>query len=307
MISIIVPVYKVEKYLCECVNSILAQTFKDIEVILVDDGSPDSSPAICDEFASKDTRVRVIHKQNGGLSDARNVGINEASGDYIAFIDSDDIIEKEMMESLLMVAQNEKADIVGCESETFTSDGTTKPIYHSSSEKQVFSSTDYLESLFFNRTDCSVCNKLFHRNAINNSRFVKGRNNEDIIFLSELLHKCSRIVQINKCFYHYRVTEGSITHVFNERSLDQYRNLPLIENNVGKYYTGLSNAWFFYKCNIIKTTATSIVRNKKRRTEPYRSTYNEAKDSLRKDYIKILRSKDINLRMKFAVSLVLVL
>lgn len=109
-ISIIVPVYKVEPYLRKCVDSILAQTFTDFEVILVDDGSPDNSGKICDEYASKDSRVRVIHKKNGGLSSARNAGIDVARGKYLGFVDSDDYIEKDMYELLYDNIVKEQAD-----------------------------------------------------------------------------------------------------------------------------------------------------------------------------------------------------
>ncbi len=113
-ISIIVPVYKVEPYLRKCVDSILAQTFTDFEVILVDDGSPDNSGKICDEYASKDSRVRVIHKENGGLSSARNAGIDVARGKYLGFVDSDDYIEKDMYELLYDNIVKEQADLSIC-------------------------------------------------------------------------------------------------------------------------------------------------------------------------------------------------
>ncbi|EGP5489252.1 glycosyltransferase, partial [Enterococcus faecium] len=113
-ISIIVPVYKVEPYLRKCVDSILAQTFTDFEVILVDDGSPDNSGKICDEYASKDSRVRVIHKKNGGLSSARNAGIDVARGKYLGFVDSDDYIEKDMYELLYDNIVKEQADLSIC-------------------------------------------------------------------------------------------------------------------------------------------------------------------------------------------------
>lgn len=111
MISVVVPVYKVEKYLERCINSVLSQSYKDLEVILVDDGSPDKCGKICDEYAKKDDRVKVIHKENGGQSSARNIGIQEAKGQYISFIDSDDYLEKNAYETLIKVATTTNADI----------------------------------------------------------------------------------------------------------------------------------------------------------------------------------------------------
>ena len=114
LISVIVPIYKVEPYLRECVDSILGQTHGNLEVILVDDGSPDACPAICDEYAARDARVRVIHKTNGGLSDARNVGLDVARGEWVGFVDSDDVVEPTMYEVLLSCAQKAHAQIAVC-------------------------------------------------------------------------------------------------------------------------------------------------------------------------------------------------
>ncbi|MBR1540013.1 MAG: glycosyltransferase [Clostridia bacterium] len=114
LISIIVPVYKVEKYLDKCINSIVSQTYKNLEVILVDDGSPDSCGKMCDEWTQKDTRIKVIHKENGGLSDARNFGLDCAKGKYIQFVDSDDYIEKDMIEFLYKNLKENNADISIC-------------------------------------------------------------------------------------------------------------------------------------------------------------------------------------------------
>ena len=113
-LSVVVPVYKVEKYLARCIESILEQSFADFELILVDDGSPDRCPAICDEYAQKDDRIKVIHQTNRGLSSARNAGIECASGEYIAFIDSDDFISKNMFSILMQNALDHQADISGC-------------------------------------------------------------------------------------------------------------------------------------------------------------------------------------------------
>jgi glycosyltransferase involved in cell wall biosynthesis len=114
LISIIVPVYKVEKFLSKCVDSILNQTYRNIEIILIDDGSPDNSPAICDEYAEKDNRIKVIHQRNAGLAGARNAGLAICRGEYIAFVDSDDYIEPNMMEAMLNAAVNNDCDIVRC-------------------------------------------------------------------------------------------------------------------------------------------------------------------------------------------------
>ena len=114
-VSIIIPVYKVEPYIDECLNSIVNQTYSNLEIILVDDGSPDTCPQKCDEWASKDSRIRVVHKQNGGLSSARNAGMDVATGDFFMFVDSDDFIESNMVESLLDIHKKQESDITCCE------------------------------------------------------------------------------------------------------------------------------------------------------------------------------------------------
>ena len=124
MISVIVPVYKVEPYLDRCVKSVVDQTFSDLEIILVDDGSPDNCPAMCDAWAARDSRVRVIHKPNGGLSDARNTGMAAATGEYISFVDSDDWIAAEMLERLIQALERDQSDIAACAVEMVWEDGT---------------------------------------------------------------------------------------------------------------------------------------------------------------------------------------
>ena len=128
MISVIVPIYNVEKYVNKCVGSIVNQTYTNLEIILVDDGSPDRCPEICDEWAKKDSRIKVIHKKNGGLSDARNAGMKIASGDYIAFVDSDDWIAPEMYERLLMAIKNDNSDIAACAVKMVWEDGSSRTI-----------------------------------------------------------------------------------------------------------------------------------------------------------------------------------
>ena len=127
MISVIVPVYKVEDYLDQCVQSIVSQTYTDLEIILVDDGSPDNCPAICDAWAGRDSRIKVIHKENGGAADARNIGLSYAHGDFIAFVDSDDMIHATMYQRLLEVLLKTKSDIVECEYITFEGNYTIQP------------------------------------------------------------------------------------------------------------------------------------------------------------------------------------
>ena len=163
LISIIVPVYKVEPYLNKCVDSIINQTYKNIEIILVDDGSPDNCGKICDDYTKKDSRIKVIHKKNGGLSDARNYGIEASIGDYIMFVDSDDYISANMCEILLKTAKKYNADIINCNFEEVFSNAESRINRQAvNKNEEVFSNLDMLKTFFFNYTfDANVVwNKL---------------------------------------------------------------------------------------------------------------------------------------------------
>lgn len=150
-ISIIVPIYKVEIYLRKCVDSIVNQTYKNIEILLIDDGSPDNCGIICDEYAKKDERIKVIHKKNGGLSDARNYGIEASSGDYIMFVDSDDYISKDMCEILLKKALENNADIVSCNFKEIYIDNFEEEINKQSIKKslEIYTNLEVIYKYFF--------------------------------------------------------------------------------------------------------------------------------------------------------------
>lgn len=225
LVSVIIPVYNAEQYLDECIKSVISQSYDKLEIILVNDGSIDNSPNMCDNWALKDHRIRVVHKTNGGLSDARNAGLDIATGSLISFVDSDDFIDKKMYEELIFVLRQNNACIVSCES-VFFINGEEKiiPHYHKRDELSILTSEIFLGELLSLTFDCSVCNKLFDYKLIGEHRFEKGKYNEDILFMFEIMKGRQNVVHINKGYYKYRVTEGSITHTFNKRSLDQMYN-----------------------------------------------------------------------------------
>ncbi|WP_240733057.1 glycosyltransferase family 2 protein [Jeotgalibacillus sp. S-D1] len=201
VISIIVPIYKVEKYLSKCLDSILQQTFKKFELILVNDGSPDKCGEICEEYANKDKRVVVINKNNGGLSEARNYGLDLAKGDFIGFVDSDDWIEPDMYETLYNICIEYGADISCC--------GVTKH-YHDKEVKNAFYPLTthspkealkvMLEGELYNEI---VCNKLFKRETIGDTRFKVGRIYEDTDFTYKIIHKSEKFCSTGVSKYNY--------------------------------------------------------------------------------------------------------
>lgn len=216
LISVIVPIYKVQDYLDECVESIINQTYSNIEIILVDDGSPDECPNMCDAWAKKDSRIRVVHKKNGGLSSARNAGIEVANGEYICFVDSDDFICKDALQNLYNRIKDDAT--VGITSGMIYryQDGCTsnfKDVWLCSVEK-VIPASEFLLETMSQKTSYTVWNKLYRREVVGNTRFREGRNNEDTLFMYDLgknitsMNVC--MVEIPQYVYYYRYREDSI-------------------------------------------------------------------------------------------------
>lgn len=219
MISVIVPIYKVEEFLDKCVQSIVNQKYLNLEIILVDDGSPDRCGEMCEEWARRDKRIKVIHKKNGGLSDARNAGLVAANGEFIAFVDSDDWIEPQMYEIMLKVLMKEKADIVAC---GIVDSYIDKEIIHSPIYR--VGKTEQFLKMIYKDTIFSVAswNKLYRRRVWENFQFPKGKICEDAFTTYLLLDRASRIVQIPDGLYHYRIRENSImTSKFRLARMDE--------------------------------------------------------------------------------------
>lgn len=213
-ISVIVPVYKVEAYLRECIDSILSQTFSDFECILVDDGSPDKCPQICDEYALKDFRVKVIHKKNGGLSDARNAGIDIAQGEYLTFVDSDDVIHPQMFEILYNgIGSKKSASIVKCGYSIFEYD------YHFSTNYQInYVDLSLRESFQKINLWMVAWGCLYKRNLFNNLRYPIGRLHEDESTTYKLFYYSKNIIYTDKELYFYRKRNDSIMSNYNEQN-----------------------------------------------------------------------------------------
>ncbi len=211
-ISIIVPIYNVEKYLRKCLDSILQQTFRDYELILVDDGAEDSSSFICDEYAAKDSRVKVIHKQNGGLSSARNTGLDIASGRYIALIDSDDWIALDMLEILHNNIVHYNADISQCEFVKAKNDHELEWRGNVQAPPKVYTNRSILEKLHAPNsiTYSVVWNKLYRAELFHNIRFPEGKTHEDEFVNYKLISSADRIVCSQSKMYFYRQRANSI-------------------------------------------------------------------------------------------------
>lgn len=223
-ISIIVPVFNCEKYLDRCLQSILNQTYKNIEIILVDDGSTDSSGRICDEYSKRDSRIRVFHKKNGGQSSARNVGLDNAKGEFIGFVDSDDWIEPDTMKYLVNLLIDNKADIANIRCQITR--GDDGKVSNSVINEKICTDKEGLERLMHEAVvgipgSLGVCRGLYRRSIISRIRFVEGRINEDMIFCYEVYSRATKTVFSTKICYNYFMSPQSTTRgALRKKELD---------------------------------------------------------------------------------------
>lgn len=208
LISVIVPVYKVEKYIHKCVNSILNQTFNDFELFLVDDGSPDNCGKICDEYAAKDDRIIVIHKENGGLSDARNVAIDKAKGDYLTFIDSDDYVAENHLESLYKAIVDTKSDIAVANITSFSDSKYDEKFYQPVTRQKLLADKEVFKTIY---QPCAQA-KMYKRFIFDNIRYPVGRLYEDTFVYHDVLAKIKCLVLTGQNTYFYLVRDDSIMH-----------------------------------------------------------------------------------------------
>ena len=223
-ISIIIPVYNVQNYLAECIESVLRQTYKNLEIILVDDGSPDGSGSICDRYAAQDRRIHVIHKENAGASSARNAGIDCATGDYISFVDSDDWLSEDAYEVLYRGLKKYGADcsVAQCV-KAFDRNGTITLKKDPASPVRCVASEDAVKGVLLNGS--AVWNRLFKRQVFNGIRFPVGRINEDEVVAVHIYAVCRKIVFLDQYTYYYRRRPNSVTTSgFTLRTVDLYYN-----------------------------------------------------------------------------------
>ena len=224
LISIIIPVYKVEKYLEKCIESVLKQTYTNLQIILVDDGSPDNCGKICDEYAKKDPRIEVIHKVNGGLSDARNVGIAKAKGKYIGFVDSDDYIKEDMYEILINLIKEYDADVSICNLYDVI-DGN-EYIRNKENGIQEYSRLDILKEVLLDKNIQSYAwNKLYKKELFDEIKYPIGKKYEDIGTTFYVFEKCNKIVVTSEPEYYYLKRSDSLVNNVTESTVLDYTDI----------------------------------------------------------------------------------
>ena len=299
LISVIVPVYNIEIFVERCIKSIVEQTFKNLEIILVDDGSTDSSGDICDRWGKCDSRIKVIHKKNGGLSDARNCGLDIASGNYISFIDGDDFIDKDMYKDMLNYISKHECDICIC-GMCKTENGkefVTRPYTYENIEFTILNSELAIKEVLNDKIDVSSCNKLYKRNIIGELRFPYGKTNEDFALIYKLFFFSKKIIIINKNYYRYIQREGSITTTkFNEKQFDKYYNclemIDFIKFNIPQLFNDAEQYLWYQTFCLLKTLYIKDI------FKEYKKYDIELRGTLKSDTNRIIKCKKINFKEK---------
>lgn len=301
LVSIIVPIYNVEKYLNKCIDSILNQTYKNLEIILVDDNSPDNCPKICDEYAKQDTRIKVIHKENGGLSSARNAGLDICTGEYIAFVDSDDYVEKDYILDLYKTIKDSNADISVCGFNKIDL-YTNKIIGVYQDKKFLYDDTTKFEFLFRDDHVTSVVawNKLYRKEIFNNLKYPEGHIHEDEYIVYDLIKNTKNgIATTENVLYNYIIRNDSITgnQKITKKNFDAFycleHRLQKMDNH-SKYY-GMVVEQYFH------SMLTMLIRTRKNK-ELYDLVLQEFKLKY-KGYKKYI----IKLKLKVFYNLLLVM
>ena len=291
LISVIVPVYNVAEYLSRCVDSILAQSYENLQIILVNDGSSDDSGRICEEYAKKDTRIQVIHQNNGGLSSARNAGLDAASGQYIGFVDSDDWIEPEMYAEMLALMEKYDAQLV-CAGRCDVDGGTGEKAVGLCPEREECVSGEELAGRIFlwDHCDSSACDKLYRRELFDGIRYPEGKTCEDIPVTYRLALKARRAVLCDRPFYNYFHRSGSISKGagITEKTFHYSQHTAVILEDIRKNHPKLAPQAEFLRVHSLYHILLRLDHAAPDIRRTYRVQYSEARWELAKHWKFIL-------------------
>lgn len=292
-ISVIVPVYNVETYLAKCVDSILGQSYANLEVILVNDGSTDSSGSICDAFARKDDRVRVIHKENGGLSSARNAGMEAAAGEYISFIDSDDWIEPDAYEHLLGLMEKYQVKLV-CGGNYDVDGGTGRRTLGICPKKEeAVTAEEFVGRMFlWDGCDSSVCDKIFHRSLLETFRFPEGRVCEDVAITYKIVLGTERAAFSQLPFYNYYHRVGSISRTaeITDNSFHFSQHTREIYSYIREHHPSIEPQARYLRVKSLSHILLLLEQSEKAVRDRFAEEYRYARKELQKHTAFILKS-----------------
>lgn len=275
LISIIVPIYNTEQYLDECVKSIVMQSYNNLEILLVDDGSVDHSPEICDRWAKQDQRIKVIHRRNGGASAARNMALKMARGDLVGFVDSDDYCHKTMFEDLFKAIIDSRKGIAYCSSFYVTSEKRILPTVHKEQEK-ILNVVDAIKAIFAEEVDTGMCSKLFKRAVFKDVFFPEGESNEEFSILIPLIHNADGIVCIGKSRYYHRENDKGVTSASfkNESSSGLvHKNLKRIKVQLDEYKLPCLKEYRYFAASCALNSALAMEKNYDSLSEKIRDDY----------------------------------
>lgn len=298
LISIIVPIYNIEKELKECIDSLIEQTYKNIEIILVDDGSTDNCPMICDEYKKKDERIVVIHKKNGGLSDARNCGIYESKGEYLTFVDGDDMVTNNYCQFLYDTLKQNDADISIGKPKMIYADGIE--VNKNYSDCFIGTNEEILDRLLYdNGIDLSACFKLYKKELFKDVSFPVNRLYEDAATTYKLIDK-AKVIAVNttEAIYIYKIRNNSISNCdFNEKKLDLIISTKEMTDFIKNKYPRLEKGCNRRLMYAYLSTLTQLARSKKR----YKKIEKELISYIRHNKNDVLRDKKTPKRDKIGI------
>lgn len=303
-LSVVIPVYNVEKYLDKCVESIVNQTFKDLEIILVDDGSTDESGKMCDEWTEKDTRIKAIHKINGGLSSARNAGIKQAKGEYISFIDSDDFVELDMYATMIEALDRTGKDIASC-GRIVDLWGEREKREFSLKSERIFSKEEAIEEVLLLRyIDVSACDKVYRCTLFKQIMYPEGKISEDAAVIFEILDASNGVVHVGKTFYHYIYRKNSISKSqYSHKYYDAYVNCQKTREYIGENYPELMVQCNIYCTQVCGSLLQSMGENRSI-IENYKNDYTSYKTMFNEGFWKLLKTKGIDRKLKVKLTFV---
>ena len=292
-ISVIVPVYNVEKYLARCVDSILAQTYENLEVILVDDGATDRSGLICDEFASKDSRVKVIHKKNGGLSSARNAGLETAAGEYIAFVDSDDWIEPDAYAHMMQLMKKHQVKLV-CGGRYDVSGKTgERKVGLCPKREEVISGEELAGRIFlWAGCDSSACDKLYHRSLLEHFRYPEGKVCEDVPVTYKIVLQAERVAMSDRPFYNYYHRAGSISmaSAITEKTFHFSQHTEVIYPYIRDHHPAIAAQARYLRVRSLSHILLLLEQSEAEVRQQFAAEYRHARKELKKHTLFFLKS-----------------
>lgn len=291
LLSVIVPVYKVEDYLPRCVDSILSQSYKNLEVILVDDGSPDFSGKICDEYAVKDSRVKVIHKANGGLSSARNAGLDAARGEYISFVDSDDWIEPGAYQQMLGLMGKHSVKLVCAGRFNVRGETGEKTLGLCPKEEEKITSEELVGRIFrWDHCDSSACDKLYHRSLLEGFRYPEGKVCEDVPVTYRIVLRAEYAAMCPVPVYNYFQRSGSITHAsISEKTFDFSQHTAVIYDYIRENHPAIEPQARFQRVRSLAHILLVMEKQPGAKAQ-FADRYSHARRELRKHLSFFLRS-----------------